>query len=71
LNANGVAVGSTGNVTWTITPADNAIVTTFDPRYPERHRAVFDFEWASGAKRWWNSVDLVVTREPAIVSTST
>lgn len=64
LNANNVAVDSSGNLVWTVQPADHAVVAT--GRKLERHRAVFDFTWNSGAKRDWHAVEFVVIAEPKV-----
>jgi hypothetical protein len=48
LNANGVTVDSNGNVVWTLSPADNAIVT--DALGVETHIALFQWTWAGGLK---------------------
>lgn len=48
LNANGVAVDANGNLTWTMTPADNVII---DPTNDvETHIALFQWTWSAGAK---------------------
>lgn len=58
LNANNVTVDSNGLVTWTMQPADNAIQITTNR--VERHRALFVFTWASGAKQGAHEVDFDV-----------
>lgn len=64
LNTNNVAVDSSGNLTWTVQPADHAVVAT--GRKLERHRAVFDLTWSSGTKRDWHAVEFVVVAEPKV-----
>jgi hypothetical protein len=43
LNANGVSIDGSGNLTWVMDPADNAIVT--DSNATEVHIAVFIGRW--------------------------
>lgn len=47
LNANDVTIDSSGHVIWSVRPEDNPIVTR--RRQLERHRAKFQFVWATGA----------------------
>lgn len=63
LNTNGVTVDSSGNLTWTVQPADHAVTAN---RKVERHRAVFDFTWSSGTKRDWHAVEFVVVADPKV-----
>lgn len=64
LNANNVTVDGSGNLTWTVQPADHAVVST-KPRARERHRGVFDFTW-TGGKRDWYAVEFLVEAEPEV-----
>ncbi|MFA5715792.1 MAG: hypothetical protein WC998_08625 [Candidatus Paceibacterota bacterium] len=52
LNTNNVTIASGGLLTWTMQPADNAIVTTasFASGQYEKHIALFEWTWNSGAK---------------------
>lgn len=65
LNLNNVTVDSSGNLTWAVQSADHAVVST-KPRARERHRAVFEFTWASGAKRDWHALEFLVEAEPEV-----
>ena len=58
LNANNVVVDSSGNLTWTMQPADNVIVT--DGNELEPHFALFEYTWSSPAKRGSHEVALFV-----------
>jgi hypothetical protein len=46
LNTNGVSIDGSGNLTWTMDPADNAIVT--DANTTEVHVATFQGTFGSG-----------------------
>ncbi len=48
LNANGVVIDGSGNLAWTMTPADNAIITPSVGL--ETHTALFEWTWAAGSK---------------------
>lgn len=48
LNANGVTVDASGNLVWTMTPADNAIIDVTND--VETHIALFQWTWNAGAK---------------------
>lgn len=51
LNANNVVVSATGGLTWTMQPADNAIVDTdLAAGEYERHVALWTWTYASGTK---------------------
>ncbi len=64
LNANNVTVHATsGLLTWSVQAADHAVVGT---RRLERHRAVFEYRWNSGAKRDWHAVEFLVEAEPEV-----
>lgn len=65
LNANDVTLDATGTLVWQVRPADHALVGT-SPRALEKHRAVFDFTWASGAKRDWHALEFLVEAEPKV-----
>src|SRR5262245_7000457 len=58
LNANGVTVDSSGNLIWTMSPADNAITGSWDV---EEHGAMFEWTWSAGAKGGKHEVSFVVT----------
>lgn len=47
LNASNVTIDSNGHVVWSVQADDNVIVTS--RRQIERHRAMFQFVWASGS----------------------
>ena len=59
LNANGVAVDSSGNLTWTMEPADNPIVDA--ALSYEEHVALFEIGWSSDAKK--NNHDVIIRVE--------
>jgi hypothetical protein len=64
LNLNNVTFGVTGGLlTWSVQAADNAVVGS---RSLERHRAVFEYTWASGAKRDWHRIELLVEAEAEV-----
>lgn len=48
LNTNGVTIDASGNITWSITPADNVILN--DALAVEMHVALFEATWAGGTK---------------------
>lgn len=48
LNANDVVIDGSGVVTWTIKPADQAIIGSAPT---ENHLALFEWSWDSGAKK--------------------
>jgi hypothetical protein len=56
--ANGVTISSLGVVTWTMVPADNAIID--DRMATEVHVAVFDFRWDGGTSRAVHEVRFLV-----------
>ena len=67
LNANNVTYHATsGLLTWSVQPADHAIVSARTDLTVERHRAVFDFTWNSGAKRDWHAVEFEVEADPKV-----
>ena len=49
LNLNGVTVDASGNLTWTMDPADNPIIDA--ALSYEEHIALFEIGWASDAKK--------------------
>lgn len=58
LNANNVTVDTSGNVVWTLQPADNIILD--DSLNREHHRALFEWSWATGTKTGKDYVDISV-----------
>ena len=65
LNANNVVVDSSGVLTWTMQPADNAITGTGEF---ETHVALFEYTWSAGAKRGSHEVTLIVQDITKIVA---
>jgi hypothetical protein len=65
LNANGVTIDDSGNLVWTLAPADNAIVSPGADL--ERHRAVFDVQWSS-TRRLVHEVEILVRNVRSITS---
>lgn len=65
LNANNVAVDSSGVLTWTMQPADNVISAAGEF---ETHVALFEYTWAAGAKRGSHEVTLIVQDITKIVA---
>lgn len=59
LNANGVTVDASGNLTWTMDPADNPIVDA--TLSYEEHVALFEIGWSSDAKK--NNHEVIVRVE--------
>lgn len=57
LNASGVTIDASGNLTFQMDPLDNQIVGT-DPT--ERHIALFQWTWSAGAKAGKHEVLLTV-----------
>ncbi len=49
LNVNGVTVDSSGNLTWTMDPADNPVIDA--AKDYEEHVALFEIGWSSDAKK--------------------
>ena len=50
LNANNVVIDGSGNLTWTMPPADHPVLATGRPTpSAERHIAFFTFTWPTGA----------------------
>lgn len=63
LNANGVTVDSSGNLVWTGvggSGGDNQILNA--SRNGERHRALFQFTWNTGAKYGTHEFDINVRK---------
>ena len=58
LNANNVTVDANGLLTWTMQPADNQILD--NALTSERHTALFEFTYSSGAKSGKHEVVFVV-----------
>lgn len=59
LNANNVVIDSSGNLTWTMQPADNAISDT--NKTVEHHIALFEWTWSSGTKAGKYEIEIRVT----------
>jgi len=59
LNANGCVVDSSGNLTLTLSPADNVIVNTGESS--ERHVALFEWTYGAGLKGGKEEVLIDVT----------
>lgn len=59
LNANNVTVSSGGVLTWTLQPADTAILDV--QNVYEEHIALFAWTWAAGAKAGKHEVRFIVT----------
>ncbi len=57
LNANNVTVDSSGNLVWTLQPADNPIIASGEL---ESHIALFEYTWSSGTKRGSHEVTISV-----------
>ncbi len=57
LNANNVTVDSNGLITWSVQPLDTAILGTASS---ERHRAVFEWTYNSGAKNGKYIIDMTI-----------
>lgn len=55
LNTNNVTVDSSGNLIWFVQSLDTAIIGS---RERERHRAVFEWTYASGAKNGKYIIDM-------------
>jgi hypothetical protein len=62
LNTNNVTVDGSGNLAWSVQPADHAVVST-RANAIERHRAVFRYSWSGGAKQDWHAVEFLVEAE--------
>lgn len=58
LNVNGVTVDGSGNLVWVMTPDDNAILTAASK--VEKHIALFQWTWDSGAKAGKHEVTIQV-----------
>lgn len=58
LNANGVTVDASGNLTWQMVTADNVIIDS--TLKTEKHRAVFNWTYSAGAKTGRHIIDLTV-----------
>lgn len=59
LNANNVTVNSSGVLTWTMQPDDNAIVNS--ALLTESHIALFEWTYSSGSKYGKHEIELVVS----------
>ncbi|MDB4263164.1 hypothetical protein N9842_03055 [Porticoccaceae bacterium] len=60
-NANNVVITSGGVLTWSIQPADNAIInTTLRTNSYEFHVALFEYTWDSGSSAGKHELELVV-----------
>ena len=57
LNANNVTIDASGNLVWTMTPADNPIVGSgLAHGRCELHLATFEWTWSAGAKKGYHNV---------------
>lgn len=56
LNANDVTLDGSGNLVWTVIPDDTIIVDT--TLNAERHRAVFEWTYDTGAKNGKHVIDM-------------
>jgi hypothetical protein len=65
-NANNVTIADTGIVSWTLMPADNAIVN--GRLSQEMHVAVFDFRWDGGTSRSVHEVKILVNNVGKVTS---
>ncbi len=54
LNTADVTVDASGNLTWTLQPADNPVQDA--AKIHEDHVALFKFEWQAGTKRGYHEV---------------
>ena len=59
LNANGVTVDSSGNLTWTMDPADNPVIDAVKDY--EEHVALFEIGWSGDAKK--NNHEVIIRVE--------
>jgi len=59
LNLNGVTIDASGNLTWTMDPADNPIIDT--TLSYEEHVALFEIGWAADAKK--NNHEVIIRVE--------
>lgn len=58
----GAIDADSGQLTLTLLPADNRIVTP--SLAEERHRLTIEFTWNSGASRAWHVIELVILNHP-------
>jgi hypothetical protein len=65
-NANNVTIADTGILSWTVQPADNAIVNGKLPQ--ELHVAVFDLRWDAGTSRSLHEVKILVNNIGKVTS---
>ena len=65
LNANGVTIDGSGNLTWLVEPEDHVLLGI---RGFETHRAVFEYTWTddSVSKRDWHALLFTVEAEFAV-----
>lgn len=60
LNVNNVTVDASGNLAWTMQPADNAISSeTIKPNVKEHHRALFEWTYSGGEKYGKHEVEIL------------
>ena len=59
LNANSVVVDTSGNLTWTLEPADNPVIDT--TLSYEEHIALFELGWSSDTKK--NNHEVIIRVE--------
>lgn len=60
LGVNGGAVSDAGVLTWTVAPADNAVVTAGVGH--EKHVALFHAVWYNGAREAYHDAEIYVKR---------
>lgn len=62
LNLNDVILDGSGHAAWSVQSADHVLVSQ-KPMALERHRAVFEYTWNSGAQRDWHAFEFLVQGE--------
>lgn len=58
LNINGVTVDTSGNLTYQMTPDDNAIINAGSLK--EKHIALFEWTWSAGARAGRHEIEFTV-----------
>jgi len=62
LNANNVTLDTSGNLAYTMQPADNVVGATIAKGDLEPHRVLFEFTWSGGVKRGSHEVTVYVRK---------